>query len=201
MRVTLHWVRAFLQAPVPARHLLSRSATGVCWVASRRRPPASSSSPTHRRRICRSATTGSGRPSRKPPRNPAHLRLPCGLGAHLDTTAGRCGSKPEIRNPESETNSNAQWSKAQNRQQGSGFGHSLLGAWGLFRTSSFGLRVSALWIAVVSRCTRGLARRSNAFTLGGGLAKLADSEHTLLKSLAAGHRDALDRAGGGQIGQ
>src|ERR1035437_6524853 len=106
-----------------------------------------------------------------------------------------------VPNPKSETNSNAQCSKAQNRQECGGFGHSLLGAWGLFRASSFGFRVSALWMAVVSRCTRGLARRSNAFTLGGGLAKLADSEHTLLKSLAAGHRDALDRAGGGQIGQ
>src|ERR1035441_2667851 len=74
-------------------------------------------------------------------------------GAHLDTTAGRCGPKSETRNSKPETNSNAQWSKAQNRQQGSGFGHSLLGAWGLFRASSFGFRVSALWMAVVPRCT------------------------------------------------
>jgi hypothetical protein len=66
-------------------------------------------------------------------------------GAHLDTTAGRGGPKSEIRNPKPETNSNAQCSKAKNRQQGSGFGHSLLGAWGLFRVSSFGFRVFALW--------------------------------------------------------
>src|ERR1035437_9943151 len=75
--------------------------------------------------------------------------------AHLDTTAGRGGPKSEIRNPKPETNSNAQWSKAKYRQQGSGLGHSLLGAWGLFRTSSFGFRVSALWMAVVPRCTLG----------------------------------------------
>src|ERR1035437_1033082 len=74
--------------------------------------------------------------------------------AHLDTTAGHGGPKSEIRNPKPETNSNAQWSKAQNRQQGSGLGHSLLGAWGLFRASSFGFRVSALWMAVVPRCAR-----------------------------------------------
>ena len=64
--------------------------------------------------------------------------------AHLDATAGRGGPKPEIRNPKPETNSNAQGSKAKNRQQCGGFGHSLLGAWGLFRASSFGFRVSAL---------------------------------------------------------
>src|ERR1019366_1548077 len=58
-----------------------------------------------------------------------------------------------MRNPKPETNSNAQWPKAKNRQQGSGFGHSLLGAWGLFRASSFGFRVSALWMAVVPSCT------------------------------------------------
>ena len=58
----------------------------------------------------------------------------------------------QIRNPKPETNSNAQWPKAQDRQQGSGFDHSLLGAWGLFRASSFGFRVSALWMAVVPKC-------------------------------------------------
>jgi len=79
------------------------------------------------------------------------LSFTCGA-PHLDTTAGRCGPKSEMRNPKPETNSNAQWSKAKNRQQGSGFGHSLLGAWGLFRASSFGFRVSALWMAVVPRC-------------------------------------------------
>src|ERR1035437_586202 len=52
--------------------------------------------------------------------------------------------KSEPRNAKPETNSNAQCSKAKNRQQCSGFGHSLLGAWGLFRASSFGFRVSAL---------------------------------------------------------
>src|ERR1035437_2861452 len=72
--------------------------------------------------------------------------------ANLDTTAVRCGPKSEIRNPKPETNSNAQWSKAKNRQQGSGLGHSLLGAWGLIRASSFGFRVSALWMPVVPRC-------------------------------------------------
>src|ERR1017187_3346837 len=75
-------------------------------------------------------------------------------GAHLGTTAGRGGPKSETRNPKPETNSNAQWSKAQDRQQGSGFGHSLLGAWGLFRASSFGYRVSALRMAVVPSCAR-----------------------------------------------
>jgi hypothetical protein len=79
------------------------------------------------------------------------LSFTCGA-PHLDTTAGRCGPKSEMRNPKPETNSNAQWSKAKSRQQGSGFGHSLLGAWGLFRASSFGFRVSALWMAVVPRC-------------------------------------------------
>src|ERR1035437_6436863 len=74
------------------------------------------------------------------------------LWVHLDTTAGRCGPKSETRNPKPETNSNAQWPKAQDRQQGSGFDHSLLGAWGLFRASSFGFRVSALWMAVVPKC-------------------------------------------------
>ena len=73
---------------------------------------------------------------------------------HLDTTAGRSGPKSETRNPKPETNSNAQWSKAKNRQQGSGLGHSLLGAWGLFRASGFGFRVSTLWLAVVPRCAQ-----------------------------------------------
>src|ERR1035441_5755526 len=63
-------------------------------------------------------------------------------GAHLDTTAGRCGPKSETRNSKPETNSNAQWSKAQNRQQGSGFGHSLLGAWGLLDRKSTRLNSS-----------------------------------------------------------
>src|ERR1035438_1862915 len=60
--------------------------------------------------------------------------------------------KSETRNPKPEPNSNAQWSKAKNRQQGSGFGHSLVGAWGLIRASSFEFRVSALWMAAVPRC-------------------------------------------------
>jgi hypothetical protein len=50
------------------------------------------------------------------------------MGTLLDTTAGRGGPKSEIQNPKPETNSNAQWSKAQNRQQDSSLGHSLLGA-------------------------------------------------------------------------
>src|SRR5674476_1539255 len=92
----------------------------------------------------------------------AHFLAAKALRAHLDTTAGRCGPKSEIRNSKPETNSNAQWSKAQNRQQGSGLGHSLLGAWGLFRVSSFGFRVSALWLAVVPRCTPGQSLAKSA---------------------------------------
>src|ERR1019366_4674103 len=83
-------------------------------------------------------------------------------GAHLDTTAGRGGPKSETRNPKPETNSNAQWTKTQNRQQGSGLGHSLLGAWGLFRASSFGFQVSALWMAAVPRCSPGRALTNHA---------------------------------------
>jgi|ERR1035437_9705861 hypothetical protein len=89
-----------------------------------------------------------------PTRGTKSERLP-GQRAHLDNAAGRGGPKSEIRNPKPETNSNAQCSKAKNRPQCSSFGHSLLGAWGLFRASSFGFRVSALWMAVVPRCTPG----------------------------------------------
>src|ERR1039457_6422310 len=87
---------------------------------------------------------------------------PAGSWSDVDTTARRCGPKSEIRNSKPETNSNAKWSEAKNRQQGSGFGHSLPGAWGLFRASSFGFRVSALWMAVVPRCSPGRALTNHA---------------------------------------
>src|ERR1035437_7432364 len=99
--------------------------------------------------------------------------------ANLDTTAGRCGPKSEIRNPKPETNSNAQWSKAKNRQQCSGLGHSLLGAWSLFRASSFGFRVSALWMAVVPRCA--LWTVMLGLVAGGGFTQVARAEGRLPK--------------------
>src|ERR1017187_4130474 len=63
-----------------------------------------------------------------------------GRRVHVGTAASKSA---ETRNPKPETNSNAQWSKAQNRQQGSGFGHFLLGAWDLFRVSDFGFGTTA----------------------------------------------------------
>jgi hypothetical protein len=79
----------------------------------------------------------------------------CPGGAHLDRTTVRFRDKPEIRNPNSETNPKHQGTNDQNLLSGALF--RALGHWLFGFVSDFGFRISDLeghYLVVLLRCAQ-----------------------------------------------